>query len=126
MGPSKMPIMGPPKMPIMDPRREDGPPKMPMKQDADNGPSMSTPSEQTFGPLPHWITSTKASSGYKGVDHNKARGGCWRVKTDGNTIGRYDSVGQAAEAYYRYTKTQKPKKKKQRKYKQLGKGARLL
>ena len=86
---------------------------------------MSTPSEQTFGPQPHWITSTKASSGFKGVDHDKARGG-WRVKAGGNTIGRYDSVGEAAEAYYRYTKTTKPKKKKQLKYKQLGKGARLL
>ena len=71
---------------------------------------MSTPSQQTFGPLPHWIKSDRSSSGYKGVFKDKIRGG-WRVKADGNTIGRYDSVGQAAEAYWQYMQLRKKKER---------------
>ena len=74
------------------------------KEVANNGPKeadMCTPSQQTFGPLPHWIKSARSSSGYKGVVKDKIRGG-WRVKADGSTIGRYDTVPKAAEAYYQY------------------------
>ena len=64
---------------------------------------MRTPYQQQFGSLPHWIRSPRSSSGFKGVVKDKRRGG-WRAKVGGNTIGRYASVGQAAEAYYKYCK----------------------
>ena len=47
---------------------------------------MNTPSQQKFGPLPHWIRGDRLSSGYKGVFKDNNRGG-WRVKADGSTIG---------------------------------------
>ena len=87
------------------------------KEVADNGPkeaAMSTPSEQMFKPLPHWIKSDKSSSGYKGVYYDEDRG-VWRAKACGKTLGRYATVAQAAEAFYRATQLGKKKKNKKKK-----------
>ena len=72
-------------------------------KDAEDAGIMSTPSQQRFETLSHWIRSSKSSSGYKGVFKDNGRRG-WRAKPAGSTIGRYPSLGQACEAYYNYCK----------------------
>ena len=73
---------------------EDGP-----KQD---GPK-HTPNIQVFEAPSHWIRSDKCGSGYKGVNKCKDRGS-WRAKCGGVTIGRFETKGQACQAYYDYCK----------------------
>ena len=58
----------------------DGPKEVETSKDVGH---MYTPSQQTFGPLPHWIKRDRSSSGYKGVFKDKNRGG-WRVKSYGS------------------------------------------
>ena len=64
----------------------------------------TTPQPQPFASKSHWIKSSRASSGYKNVNWDKRRLG-WRAKANnGSTIGRYNSVEEAAEAYYLHCK----------------------
>ena len=65
----------------------------------DRGP-VNTPA---FVKREYWITSAKASSGYKGVNKCKGREG-WRAKAEGRTIGRFNTKQEACEAYYTYCK----------------------
>ena len=79
------------------PDKVDGPEVVNLVED--HGPS-NTPA---FVKREYWITSAKASSGYKGVNKCKGRGG-WRAKAEGRTIGRFDTKHEACEAYYNYCK----------------------
>jgi len=60
----------------------------------DVGP-MHTPAVEV---QPHWIRSSRSSSGFKGVIKDARRG--WRAKHGNSTIGRFATVEEAAQAYY--------------------------
>ena len=68
--------------------------------DAGDGPIDLTTTPKPFMEQPHFIRSTRSSTGYKGVVKDQ-RGG-FRAKWSGKHIGRYETKAQACQAYYDY------------------------
>ena len=106
--------IGPPE----DGPSEDGPPEDASPEDAspedgppEDGSSKDGPSEDGSpedGPATpaavtreHWITSSRSSSGYKGVILEK-KSGRYRIKHGGNTIARRNTLEEACSFYYNW------------------------
>ena len=63
---------------------------------------------------PHWIISTRAKSGYKGVMACKRNPSTpWRAKnSSGHTLGRFATREEACEAVYRASQEEKAQKER--------------
>ena len=72
---------------------EDGP--------SEDGPPEDGPATPAAVAREHWITSSRSSSGYKGVILEK-KSGRYRIKHGGNTIARRNTLEEACSFYYNW------------------------
>ena len=78
------------------------------------GPELTTPVPEFPVHRPHWIISTRAKSGYKGVMTCKRNPSTpWRAKnSSGHTLGRFATREEACEAVYRASQEEKAQKER--------------
>ena len=79
---------------------EDGPPEDGSPVD---GPPEDGPQAMTTPPVAreHWITSTRSSTGYKGVSFESVSGR-FRIKHGGNTLARRSTLDEACSYFYHW------------------------